>query len=197
MSKKINFDHYAQADLVSDPEWEIGMEVSVKYIAKKLAKMQCGAAMAEENFGMPPEEHFVFGAYDKLYTGEWEWDTHSAVHTQLIKIALSDIHHHLDSWKTKVHPQMVDIDERLANRLKEDEDFMDIVYEEAQEAVAGEQDLLDYLKSMRRCDDYELIGEELGIPIQEVYQRQRKLMRRIEKRKAKARAKAKGKARAK
>ena len=197
MSKKMNFDHYAQADLVSDPEWEIGMEVSVKYIAKKLAKMQCGAAMAEENFGMPPGEHFVFGAYDKLYTGEWEWDPHSAVHTQLIKIALSDIHHHLDSWKNKVHPQMVDIDERLANRLKEDEDFMDIVYEEAQEAVAGEQDLLDYLKSMRRCDDYELIGEELGIPIQEVYQRQRKLMRLIEKRKTKARAKAKGKARAK
>jgi hypothetical protein len=25
----------------------------------------------------------------------------------------------------------------------------------------AKQDLLDYLKSMRRCDDYELIGEEL------------------------------------
>lgn len=59
---------------MSDPEWEIGMEVSVKFIAKKLAKMQCGAAMAEDNFGMSPEEHFVFGAYDKLYTGEWEWE---------------------------------------------------------------------------------------------------------------------------
>ena len=92
---------------------------------------------------------------------------------------------------------MVEIDERLANRLKEDEDFMDIVYEEAQEAVDGEQDLLDYLKSMRRCDDYELIGEELRIPIREVYQLQRKLMRRIEKRKAKARAKTKVKGNAK
>jgi hypothetical protein len=185
MKKKRLLEHYAQADLVSDPEWEMGMEVSVKFIAKLLAKMKCGAAMAEENFSMPPGEHFVFGAFDKLYTGEWEWNPHSAVHSQIIKIALSDIHHYLDSWKKREHPIVVEVDERLADRLTEDTDFMDVVYEIAEKAVNGDKDLLDYLKAMRRCDDYELIGEELGIPIQEVYQRQRKLMRRLEKRKKK------------
>ena len=80
---------------------------------------------------------------------------------------------------------MVEVDERLADRLTEDTDFMDVVYEIAEKAANGDKDLLDYLKAMRRCDDYELIGEELGIPIQEVYQRQRKLMRRLEKRKKK------------
>ena len=78
---------------------------------------------------------------------------------------------------------MVELDPRLADRLTDDKDFMDVVYEIAEEVAAGDKDLLDYLKSMRRCDDYELIAEELGIPIQEVYQRQRKLMRRLEKRK--------------
>jgi uncharacterized protein (DUF111 family) len=38
---------------------------------------------------------------------------------------------------------------------------------------------------MRRCDDYKLIAEELGIPVQQVYQRQRKLIRRLEKRRIK------------
>ena len=186
---KTKCEHYDRCDLVDDPDWEVAMEVSVKYIAKILNKMQCGKVMAEENFGVPPEEHFVFDAFDKLYTGEWEWCPHQAIHTQLVKISLSDIHHDLDSWKTKEHVELVELDPRLADRLTEDKDFMDVVYEIAEDVAAGDKDLLDYLKAMRRCDDYELIGEELEIPIREVYQRQRKLMRRLEKRKQKATAK--------
>ena len=72
---------------MEDPDWEIAMVVSVKYIAKIMNKMQCGKAMADGGFGVPPEEHFVFGAFDKLYTGEWEWNAHQAIHTQLVKIA--------------------------------------------------------------------------------------------------------------
>lgn len=186
---KTKFEHYDRCDLVEDPDWEIAMVVSVKYIAKIMNKMQCGKAMADGGFGVPPEEHFVFGAFDKLYTGEWEWNARQAIHTQLVKIALSDIHHYLDSWKTKEHVELVELDPRLADRLTDDKGFMDVVYEIAEEVAAGDKDLLDYLKSMRRCDDYELIGEELGIPIREVYQRQRKLMRRLEKRKQKIKAK--------
>ena len=183
---KVKLKQHPSRELVTDPEWELGMEVSVKFIAKKLAKMNCGAAMAEENFGVPAAEHFVFGAFTKLYTGEWEWDPHCAVHTQLIKIALSDIHHYLDSWNSKEdHPVMVEVDERLAGRLTDDTDFMDVVYEIAERAANGDQDLLDYLKAMRRCDDYELIAEEMGVEIRIVYQLQRKLMRRLEKRRAK------------
>lgn len=180
---KTKIEHFDRCDLVEDPDWEIAMEVSVKYIAKFLNKMQCDKAMQDGHFEVPPEDHFVFGAFDKLYTGEWEWCPHQAIHTQLVKIALSDIHHYLDSWKTKEHVELVVLDPRLADRLTDDKDFMDVVYEIAEEVAAGDKDLLDYLKSMRRCDDYELIAEELGIPKQEVYQRQRKLMRRLEKRK--------------
>ena len=179
---KTKFEHYDRCDLVEDPDWEIAMEVSVKYIAKILNKMQCDKAMADGDFGVQPEEHFVFGAFDKLYTGEWDWCPHQAIHTQLVKIVLSDIHHYLDSWKTKEHVELVELDPRLADRLTDDKDFMDVVYEIAGEVAAGDKDLLDYLKAMRCCDDYESIGEELGIPIREVYQRQRKLMLRLEKR---------------
>lgn len=175
-------EHYDRCDLVEDADWEIAMEVTLKYIAKILNKMQCGKVMAEGNFGVPPEEKFVFDAFDKLYTGEWDWCPHQAIHTQLVKISLSDIHHYLDSWKTKEHVELVELDPRLADRLTDDNDFMDVVYEIAEEVAAGDKDLLDYLKAMRRCDDYELICVELGIPIREVYQRQRKLMRRLEKR---------------
>ena len=68
---KVKLKQHASRKLVTDPEWELGMEVAIKYVAKKLAKMNCGAAMAEENFGMPAAEHFVYGAFDKLYTGVW------------------------------------------------------------------------------------------------------------------------------
>ena len=37
---------------------------------------------------------------------------------------------------------------------------------------------------MRRCNDYKLMAEALGIELREVYQRQRKLLRRIEKEKS-------------
>lgn len=183
---KVKLKQHSSRELVTDPEWEVGMEVSVKFIAKKLAKMNCGAAMAESNFGMPAAEHFVYGAFDKLYTGVWEWNPHCAVHTQIIKIALSDIHHYLDSWNNSdEHPQMVEIDERLANHLTDDMDFMDVVYDIAERAADGDPDLLNYLKAMRRCDDYELIAEEMGVEVRIVYQLQRKLMRRLEKRRAK------------
>ena len=186
---RVKLKHFDRCDMVKDPDWEMAMEVSVKYIAKILKKMQCGKAMEGGNLGLPPEEHFVFGAFDKLYTGEWEWCSHQAIHTQLVKIALSDIHHYMDSWKTKEHVELVEFDERLADYLSDDEDFMNVVYEIAEQVAAGDKELLDYLKAMRRCDDYELIGEELGIPIRKVYQRQRKLMRRLEKRKQKHSAK--------
>lgn len=187
--ERVKLKHYDRCDLVEDPDWEMAMEVSVKYIAKILNKMQYGNSMEEGNFGLPPEEHFVFGAFDKLYTGEWEWRPHQAIHTQLVKIALSDIHHYLDSWKKKEHVEVVEFDERMSDHLSDDEDFLDIVYNIAEKVTAGDKDLLDYLKAMRHCDNYELIGEELGIPIREVYQRQRKLMRRLKKRKQKLSAK--------
>lgn len=65
---KVKLKQHASRELVTDLEWELGMEVAVKFVAKKLAKMNCGAAMAESNFGMPAAEHFVYGAFDKLYT---------------------------------------------------------------------------------------------------------------------------------
>ena len=179
---RLELKHYATRDEVADPQWEQAMEASVKFLAKKIAKMDCGEAMAEGNFGMPAAEHFVFEAFAKLYKGEWEWSQHRALHTQIIRIALSDIHHYLESYKDKEHPETVEIDERLADHLADDEDFKDVVYEIAEQAAAGDKDLLDYLKAMRRCNNYELIAEELGLEMREVYQRQRKLLRRLEKR---------------
>ncbi|MCR5065208.1 MAG: hypothetical protein K6A67_05500, partial [Bacteroidales bacterium] len=101
---------------------------------------------------------------------------------QLIRIAISDMRHHVESWELDtMHPTMVEMDERLADRLADDDDFMDLVYERAEEAARGDEDLLQYLTAMRRCNNYELIGQELGISLREVYQRQRKLIRRLQK----------------
>ena len=180
--ESVKLKHYARPDMVSDPEWEQAMEVAVKYIQKKLTGKTYGGAFDVGVFDRPAAEHFVFEAFDKLYSGEWKWSPHRAVHTQLIRIAFSDMHHHLCSWrKNGPPPETVEIDERMADHLAEDEDFMDVVYEIAERVANGDKDLQDYLKAMRRSDNYEIIAEDLGITIQEVYQRQRKLIRRLKK----------------
>lgn len=180
---RVKLKHFARPDMVSDPEWGQAMEVAVKYVEKKINRLNHCGALDESVFGISAAEHFVFGAFDKLFTGEWEWSEHRAIHTQLVKIALSDISHHLRDWKKKEHVVVVEFDERMADHLSDDEDFLDIVYEIAETAADGDEDLLDYLKAMRRCNNYELIAEEIEIDIKYVYQLQRKLIRRLEKRK--------------
>lgn len=182
---RVKLKHFARPDMVSDPEWEQAMEVSVKYVEKKINRLNHCGALDESVFGIPASEHFVYGAFDKLFTGEWEWSEHRAIHTQLVKIALSDISHHLRDWKNKEHVEIVEFDERMADRLNHDDDFLDIAYEIAEKAAAGDQQLLLYLKEVREVNNFEIIAEDMGLTITEVYQLHRKMKRRLEKRKAK------------
>jgi hypothetical protein len=178
----VKLKYYARPDLASDPEWEQALEVSAKYLAKKLQNKKQGGAFDDSVFGgIPAEEHFAFNAFDKLYTGQCKWSEHRALHTQIIRIALSDISHHVRDWTKNAPPEMVEIDERMADHLADDEDFMDIVYEMAEEAANGDQQLLDYLKEVREVNNYEAIAENMCLTITEVYQLQRKLIRRLQK----------------
>ena len=170
---------HAELREVSDQEWLLALEVTAKWIAKKLAGHMNGGAFDEMVFGMPAPEYFANHAFDKLYSGEWEWTPHRAVHTQLIRIALSDMHHHLETWDEEDRPEMVEINERLADRLAEDMDFMDVMYEKAYEAAGKDEDLVEYVTAVRKYNNYDVIAEELHIEKTKVYQRQRKLFRRI------------------
>lgn len=183
----VKLKHYARPDEVSDPEWGQALEVSAKYLAKKLENKKHGGAFDASNFnGIPASEHFSLQAFDKLFTGQCKWSEHRALHTQIIRIALSDMSHHLRDWKKNgPPPETVELDERMADHLADDEDFMDIAYEIAEKAAAGDPQLLLYLKEVREVNNYEVIADEMGLTITDVYQLQRKLIRRLEKRKAK------------
>lgn len=183
MGKKQKWGLHAGPESVSDSEWMLALEVTAKWIAKKLAGHMNGGAFDESVFGMPAPEYFANQAFDKLYTGEWEWCSYRAVHTQMIRIALSDMHHHLETWKEEDSPQMVEIDERLADRLANDMDFMDVMYDKAYEFAGKDDDLVEYVSAVRMYNNYDVIAEELRIEKTKVYQRQRKLFRRIEARK--------------
>lgn len=183
MGKKQKWGLHAGPETVSDSEWMLALEVTAKWIAKKLAGHMNGGAFDESVFGMPAPEYFANQAFDKLYTGEWEWCSYRAVHTQMIRIALSDMHHHLETWSEEDSPQMVEIDERLADRLANDMDFMDVMYDKAYEFAGKDDDLVEYVSAVRKYNNYDVIAEELRIEKTKVYQRQRKLFRRIEARK--------------
>lgn len=186
MNKTFKPNYYERLDMVGHPEWQQAIDVAKKYVEKKLKLFAPCEALNERVFGMPAAEHFVLGAFDKLFTGEWEWSAHRAVHTQLVGISLSDIRHHLRDWQKQTHLEWVQLDERMADRMAEDEEVLDFAYDIAEKAVKGDQALLAYLQAMRRCNNYEEMAKEMGIGIQQVYQLQRKLIRRIKKRRYKA-----------
>lgn len=177
---RVKFKQLVRPDMVSDQEWWLALEVTAKYIAKKLEGHMNGGAFDESVFGMPAPEYFSKIAFEKLYTGEWEWCSYRAVHTQLIRIALSDMHHHVEEWMKHTHREMIEIDEQLAEQLAEDEAIMDLVYEKAEEAAKGDKELLDYIEAVRLYNDYNIIAEKLTIEKRDVYQRQRKLIRRLQ-----------------
>ncbi len=180
MGNRQKWKLHEERESVSDPEWWLALEVTAKFIAKKLAGHMNGGAFDEMVFGMPATEYFANKAFEKLYTGEWAWCSHRAVHTQMIRIALSDMHHHLEVWDDEVMPAMVEINEQLADRLAEDIDFMDVMYEKAYEYAGEDNDLQEYVTAVRHFNNYDVIAEELGIEKPKVYQRQRKLFRRIQ-----------------
>ena len=49
---RVKLKHFARPDMVSDPEWEQAMEVSVKYVEKKINRLNhCGALDEKETGG--------------------------------------------------------------------------------------------------------------------------------------------------
>ena len=180
MTSNVKQKRHADRESVSGPEWLLALETTAKWVAKKLAGHMNGGAFDESVFGMPAPEYFANRAFDKLYTGEWEWCSYRAIHTQMIRIALSDMHHHIEVWKEDDQPQMVEIDERLAERLAEDMDFMDVMYDKAYEFAGEDEDLVEYVGAVRKFNNYDVIADELHIEKVKVYQRQRKLFRRIQ-----------------
>lgn len=182
----VKLKHYARPDLASGEDWSQALEVSAKYLAKKMQNKRAGGAFDDSVFdGEPAPEHFAFMAFDKLYSGQCKWSEHRALHTQIIRIALRDMSHHIRDWEKNAPPEMVEIDEHMADHLADDEDFLDIVYEIAEEAAADDEQLMLYLRKVREVNNYEVIAEDMGLTITEVYQLQRKLVRRLEKRKNK------------
>ena len=61
----VKLKHFARPDEANGDDWSQALEVSAKYLAKKMQFMQDGAS----NFsGIPAPEHFAFQAFDKLYS---------------------------------------------------------------------------------------------------------------------------------
>lgn len=65
----VKLKHFARPDEANGDDWSQALEVSAKYLAKKMQFMQDGGAFDASNFsGIPSPEHFAFQAFDKLYS---------------------------------------------------------------------------------------------------------------------------------
>lgn len=78
---RVKLKHFARPDMVSDPDWEQGMEVAVKYIEKKISRLNHCGALDEGVFVIPTAEHFVFGAFWRNRSIPTQFRTSESTHS--------------------------------------------------------------------------------------------------------------------
>lgn len=164
---------------ISEAAWREALENLERFLYWRLRHLTNGGAFSEETLGMPAVEYYKATACEKLLTGEWRWDRRKTPTRQLIVIASSMISKRVRQYERT--PKMVDID-TLRDELVEEEadDIVETAYEIAAERVKGIKELEEYLWAVREYNNYEEIAVHLDIPIREVYQRQRRLLRRVQ-----------------
>ena len=92
MKTGIYFDsNQIQVSKLSDSDWEVALAKCKTHIKWKLKQKTLTGAHSASNLGGDPYHHYLNLAYDKLLTGEWEWQEGFSLSEQLIRIADSCI----------------------------------------------------------------------------------------------------------
>ena len=125
-------------------------------------------------------------AFDLLFSGKKPLKEEYTLKSQMRLAARGLMSNHerlYENTPAPIYESFDDYCETLANSM--DNTVMDPLDEERYakaEAVADDDpDLLMFVKTMRICDTYDDMAEEMDIPIEQVYNLSRKLRRRLKK----------------
>jgi len=174
-------NHCERLDSVSDVEWREAMECLSNYLTKKLAGKTVSGAFSESVLGVSAVEYFSKLAFIRLYSGQWKWKESLGLKTQLIRIARSEMSHHLRNWLKSEGPQAVRLDNSISESLLVEDDSLDVAYEIALSAAKDDPQLVAYINAVRDLNNYDDIAKELNISKKAVYALQRRLIRRLKK----------------
>ncbi|MBO4587489.1 MAG: hypothetical protein J5711_01120 [Bacteroidales bacterium] len=163
---------------ISETEWQTSIKQLLVFLRWKLRNMSKNGAFSEAVLGMPAVDYFRSEACYKLISGAWQWNPRRSLALQLIAIASNLISKHAEQYANK--PETVSLEDLTQEVAAEENlDMTDAAYAIAFENVRGIQELEEYLKAVREYNDYKEISIHLHLTMREVYQLERRMMRRI------------------
>lgn len=169
---------------ITDDEWRKALKELAIYITWKVGGRTQYGAHSDSELGMTALDFYRGEAVAKLCSCEWEWKEEFSLAEQLKAIAGSKISMQVDHYKRK-RKWVTSIDSlEKADGLAylDDENESNEFYEELRSYTQGDEDLELYIQAVHDNNSNEEICSYLGITdIQQVYNMQRKLKRRIKR----------------
>ena len=153
------------------------MDVMSKWITKKLYGRTERGALSEAALGEPAVMYFSKMAYIKWASGEWVWPEGISLTTILIRIARSDISHHVKAWLRQGGPEVsamsdqqtaLDVARELAQDLEAEEELKALGYQMAEARVKDNPTYLKYIKAVRELNNYKAIAKRMKMSISAV-----------------------------
>ena len=173
---------------VTEDEWRRALTELAIYITWKVGDRTHYGAHSESELGMKALDYYRGEAVAKLCSCEWEWKEELSLAEQLKVIAGSKISMQVDHYKRKRKritsfeslekaDGLIFIDEE--NESKE-------YFEELMSVAQGDEELELYIQAVHDNNSYDDICSDLGFTDKhQVYNMQRKLMRRIKRQQSK------------
>ncbi|MBQ9293937.1 MAG: hypothetical protein IJ219_03305 [Bacteroidaceae bacterium] len=172
-------------DRVTEAEWREALSALTAWIAWRLRGKTSYGAHSEEELGMPAADYYIGEAVMRLFECRWEWQDRFSLKDQLIRMVGSLIDTQLKAYQLKVEEGRCSTGEvdasTLSDSLPDDDYTLDVAYEIAQAKVKGDNELESFLDAIRTFNDFKAISSHLNITIDQVYNLQKRLMRRLGK----------------
>ena len=172
-------------DRVTDAEWREALSALTAWIAWRLRGKTAYGAHSEKELGMSAADYYMGEAVMRLFECRWEWQDRFTLQEQLIRMTGSLIDTQLRAYQLKMEEGRCPKGEvdatTLADSLPDDYSTLDVAYEIAQAKVRGDKELETFLDAIRTFDDFKAISSHLKITIDQVYNLQKRLMRRLGK----------------
>lgn len=192
----MEFDHLPwgrRLDAVSPNEVRKALRFLGYWLTYKLKDRTESGAFSELVLGEPAVKYFSRRAIMKLWTGDWQWKEDLSLTKQLIRIARSDMSHHVRDWKKAHEPElsamsnMTDsqlakmelVNQEFAEDLEGREKTKDMAYEIAEAMVSDDPQLLKYLKAVKELNNYHAIAKRMKMTKAELMEVEKRLLNRL------------------
>lgn len=176
--------------LLTDKDWRAAIKKCKDHLGWKLKQKTLYGAHSSANLGVDPKEYYLSLVLEKLLSGEWEWQTQFSLIEQLIRIINSLISKEVERKQTQrsenfkieyrdIEAEFYDFgdlsDASDSEEIQEYKRRVSII----EDAIHGDQQLLDFWEAVQAGYKRSDTAEILGITPKQLDKVKEKLLRRV------------------